>query len=67
MIQLFENFPYLQSEMLIIKKMTEEDLNALVEITSNDNIYSQRVLLKNGFIEEDDMIFIFLLSHKFYQ
>lgn len=39
MSEMFESFPYLQSEMLIITKMTEDDLNALNEITSNDNIY----------------------------
>lgn len=36
---MFQDFPYLQSETLIIKKMMEDDLNALNEITSNDNVY----------------------------
>lgn len=39
MSDLFETFPYLQSEMIIIRKMTEDDLDALNEITSNDNVY----------------------------
>lgn len=39
MSELFESFPYLQSELLIIRKMTEDDIEALNKITSNDNVY----------------------------
>lgn len=39
MAELFESFPYLQSEMLIIKNMVEDDVEELNEITSNDNVY----------------------------
>lgn len=39
MAGLFEEFPYLESEMLIIRKMTEKDLDALEEITNNDHVY----------------------------
>lgn len=39
MWQLFETFPYLKSEMLIIRKMTEDDVVALSEITNNDHVY----------------------------
>ena len=39
MAELFECFPYLKSEMLIIRKMTEEDIDFLSEITDNDNVY----------------------------
>lgn len=36
---LFECFPYLQSQMLIIKKMTDNDVDALEEITGNEAVY----------------------------
>jgi len=39
MPELFEIFPYIESNMLIIRKMTEDDVDALNEITSNDNVY----------------------------
>lgn len=39
MWQLFDTFPYLESEMLIIRKMTEDDVSALSEITNNDHVY----------------------------
>lgn len=39
MSELFECFPYLQSGTLVIRKMTEDNLNALCEITDNDNVY----------------------------
>ena len=39
MPKLFDSFPYLKSDMLIIRKMTEDDVGALNEITSNDNVY----------------------------
>lgn len=39
MDELFETFPLLESERLIIRKMTEDDVDALSEITSNDNVY----------------------------
>ena len=37
--ELFDTFPLLESEMLIIRKMTENDVDALSEITNNDNVY----------------------------
>lgn len=37
--QLFEAFPLLESEMLVIRKMTEDDVDALSEITNNDLVY----------------------------
>lgn len=37
--QLFETFPLLESEMLTIRKMTENDVDALSEITNNDRVY----------------------------
>lgn len=39
MTELFDAFPYLESDRLIIRKMTEDDLDALNEITSNDHVY----------------------------
>lgn len=39
MPSLFDTFPYIESDMLVIKKMTEADIDALDEITSNDNVY----------------------------
>lgn len=39
MAELFECFPYLKSEMLIIRKMTADDIDSLAEITNNDNVY----------------------------
>lgn len=39
MPQLFEVFPHLESEMLVIKKMSEDDVDALNKITDNANVY----------------------------
>lgn len=39
MAKLFEVFPELENEKIIIRKMTEKDVDALSEITSNDNVY----------------------------
>lgn len=39
MAELFDAFPYLESDMLTIRKMTEDDVDALSEITNNDHIY----------------------------
>lgn len=39
MAELFELFPHLKSETLIIRKMTEDDVAALSEITENPNVY----------------------------
>ncbi len=39
MCRLFDTFPYLESDILIIRKMSEDDVDALSEITSNDNVY----------------------------
>lgn len=37
--ELFDCFPYLTSEMLIIRKMSCDDIDSLSEITSNENVY----------------------------
>ncbi len=37
--KLFEAFPLLESRMLVIRKMTEDDVDALSEITNNDLVY----------------------------
>lgn len=39
MAELFQCFPHLMSERLIIRKMTEEDIDSLSEITNNENVY----------------------------
>lgn len=39
MPEIFDSFPYLKNEMLIIRKMSAEDVEALSEITNNDNVY----------------------------
>lgn len=39
MPQLFEAFPHLESEMLVIKKMSVDDVDALNKITENANVY----------------------------
>ncbi len=39
MSKLFEIFPLLESEMLIIRKMTDDDVDSFGEITNNDNVY----------------------------
>ena len=39
MEQLFETYPLLESEMLVIRKMTEDDIDALSEITNNEHVY----------------------------
>lgn len=38
-MELFDTFPYLESERLIIKKMTLDDIDELSLITENENIY----------------------------
>lgn len=39
MAELFDDFPYLENDAIIIKKMSESDVDALSEITGNANIY----------------------------
>ncbi|WMJ22081.1 GNAT family protein [Paludicola sp. MB14-C6] len=39
MAELFECFPSLQNETLIIRKMSDDDIDALSEIACNDNVY----------------------------
>ncbi|MEA4912900.1 MAG: GNAT family N-acetyltransferase [Oscillospiraceae bacterium] len=39
MKNLFDEFPFLRDDCIIIKKMVEEDVDALMEITDNPNIY----------------------------
>ena len=39
MPRLFETFPELKNDAVIIRKMTDADVDALMEITENDNVY----------------------------
>ncbi len=39
MTKLFDSFPYLDNELVIIRKMDENDVLALSEITNNENVY----------------------------
>lgn len=39
MAGLFDTFPFLKSDLLIIRKMTENDVDALSEITNNERVY----------------------------
>ena len=39
MTELFDVFPYLENEIVIIRKMEESDVPALSEISNNDNVY----------------------------
>ena len=39
MTELFDVFPYLENEKIIIRKMELNDVAALSEISNNDNIY----------------------------
>lgn len=60
--ELFECFPYLESDLLIIRKMilagiylcNDMNVKTLKAYVMPENIYSQKVLLKNGFIKEHD-------------
>ena len=38
-MKLFDEFPYLENDYIIIRKMTENDADALSTITDNDNVY----------------------------
>lgn len=39
MAELFEIFPYLKDDHIIIRKMVESDVDSLIEITNNPNVY----------------------------
>ena len=39
MPELFDSFPYLENHHIIIRKMSEADVDALEEITGNPNVY----------------------------
>ncbi len=39
MAQLFDSFPFLENKQIVIRKMTDADVDALDEITSNENVY----------------------------
>ena len=39
MTKLFEIFPYLENDKVIIKRMELNDVEALSEISNNDNVY----------------------------
>lgn len=45
MSELFDTFPHLENDMIIIRKMVEADVDALAEITANDNVYRYQPLL----------------------
>jgi Acetyltransferases, including N-acetylases of ribosomal proteins len=36
---LFDVFPFIENDYIIIRKMTENDIDALSDITNNDNVY----------------------------
>ena len=38
MPELFDVFPFLESDRILIKKMTESDVDSITQITNNDNI-----------------------------
>ncbi|WFR55628.1 GNAT family protein [Anaerocolumna sp. AGMB13025] len=38
-MELYEQFPHIYNEKIIVKKMIEDDLDNLFEITNNDNVY----------------------------
>lgn len=38
-MSLFDEFPYLQDDFIVIRKMEEPDVDALLEITGNERIY----------------------------
>ncbi len=39
MTELFSIFPYLESKTLFVRRMVESDVDALAEITENENVY----------------------------
>lgn len=39
MMALFDTFPHLSNDKIIIRKMVEDDIETLAEITNNDNVY----------------------------
>ena len=39
MTKLFDTFPYLENDKVIIRKMESNDVAALSEISNNDNVY----------------------------
>ena len=39
MAELFDSFPSLQNDRIIIRKMEEKDVDALTQITDNSNVY----------------------------
>lgn len=39
MAELFDEFPFLQSDILVIRRMDESDVDALNEITCNEQVY----------------------------
>ena len=39
MVELFDTFPYLENDKVIIRKMKISDAKALAEISNNDNVY----------------------------
>lgn len=39
MVELFDAFPCLKNQKIIIRKMVEQDVEALAEITDNDRVY----------------------------
>lgn len=39
MTKLFEELPYLQNDCIVIRRITDEDAEAIKELTENDNVY----------------------------
>ena len=39
MSKLFDSFPFIGDEMIVIDKMTASDTDALIEISDNENVY----------------------------
>lgn len=39
MVELFDEFPYLEDDKIVIRKMQEADVDDLAEITENENVY----------------------------
>ncbi len=39
MTKLFEELPYLQDDCIVIRRITDEDAEAIKELTENDNVY----------------------------
>lgn len=43
---LFEKFPYLESDELILKKVEDKDADDLFEILTNENVFKYRPIIR---------------------